>query len=53
MLKDGKLLATVDQFGSEMAANAIDKALAVVAGGPKLEGWVKTDIKLVTKDDVK
>ncbi|WP_077963219.1 sugar ABC transporter substrate-binding protein [Ensifer adhaerens] len=53
MLKDGKLLATVDQFGSQMAANAIDKALEVVAGGPKLEGWVKTDIELVTKDNVK
>ncbi|MGV1753490.1 substrate-binding domain-containing protein [Agrobacterium sp. CG674] len=53
LLKDGKLLATVDQFGSQMAANAIDKALEVVAGGPKLEGWIKTDIELVTKETVK
>ncbi|CCE96114.1 HTH-type transcriptional repressor purR Purine nucleotide synthesis repressor; Pur regulon repressor [Sinorhizobium fredii HH103] len=53
LLKEGKLLATVDQFGSQMASDAIDKALAVVGGGPKLEGWVKTDIKLVTTDDVK
>ena len=48
MIADGRLLATVDQFGQQMAANAIDKALEVLAGGPKLEGWIKTDIKLVT-----
>jgi ribose transport system substrate-binding protein len=53
LVKDGKLLATVDQFGSQMAADAIDKALEVAAGGPKLEGWVKTNIELVTKDNVK
>jgi ribose transport system substrate-binding protein len=39
----------VDQFGQQMAANAIDQALGVVAGGPQLEGWVKTPIELVTK----
>ncbi|MBQ9349813.1 sugar ABC transporter substrate-binding protein [Phyllobacterium sp.] len=53
LLKEKKLLATVDQFGQQMAANAIDKALGVVAGGKPLEGWVKTDIKLVTSDEVK
>jgi ribose transport system substrate-binding protein len=53
LLKEGKLLATVDQFGSKMAADAIDKALEVVAGAPKLEGWVKTNIELVTKENVK
>jgi ribose transport system substrate-binding protein len=53
LLKEKKLLATVDQFGQQMAANAIDKALGVVAGGKPLEGWVKTEIKLVTSDDVK
>ncbi|MFD2205879.1 sugar ABC transporter substrate-binding protein [Kiloniella antarctica] len=47
MIKDGRLLATVDQFGQDMAANSIDMALEVVAGGPKLEGWVKTPIELV------
>ncbi|MEO1092152.1 MAG: sugar ABC transporter substrate-binding protein [Pseudomonadota bacterium] len=47
MLEDGRMLATVDQFGSEMAANAIDLALEVVAGGPQLEGWVKTPVELV------
>lgn len=50
MIKDGRMLATVDQFGTEMAANAIDMALGVVAGGKPLEGWVKTPIELVTAD---
>ena len=49
MIADGRMLATVDQFGQAMAANAVDRALAVLKGSPKLGGWVKTDIKLVTK----
>ncbi len=53
LLKNKKLLATIDQFGQQMAANAIDKALAVLKDHKPLEGWVKTDIKLVTSDDVK
>lgn len=47
MIEDGRMLATVDQFGQLMAADAIDLALEVVAGGPALEGWVKTNIELV------
>jgi ribose transport system substrate-binding protein len=47
MVADGRMLATVDQFGQKMAADAIDLALGVVAGGPALEGWVKTNIELV------
>lgn len=47
MVEDGRLLATVDQFGKEMAANSIDLALEVVKGGPALQGWVKTPIELV------
>jgi len=47
LIESGKMLATVDQFGTDMAANSIDLALEVVAGGPKLEGWVKTPISLV------
>lgn len=49
MIEDGRLLASVDQFGADMAANSIDLALEVIAGGPQLEGWVKTPIELVTK----
>ncbi|MFQ3254906.1 MAG: ribose transport system substrate-binding protein, partial [Loktanella salsilacus] len=47
MIEDGRMLASVDQFGQQMAANAIDLALDVVAGGPELEGWVTTPIELV------
>jgi ribose transport system substrate-binding protein len=47
LLKDGKLIATVDQFGSQMAANGIDYAMKALKG-EKLEGWIKTPIKLVT-----
>ena len=49
MISDGRMLATVDQFGQAMAANSIDLALDIIAGGPKLTGWVKTPIELVTK----
>ncbi|MBO6892091.1 MAG: sugar ABC transporter substrate-binding protein [Roseibium sp.] len=48
MIEDGRMLATVDQFGTDMAANSIDLALEVVKGGAPLEGWVKTPIELVT-----
>lgn len=48
MIEDGRMLASVDQFGQQMAANSIDLALEVVRGGPPLEGWVKTPIELVT-----
>ena len=50
MIKNGQVLATVDQFGSQMAAIGIEKALEVVDGGAPLEGWVKTDLELVTAD---
>jgi ribose transport system substrate-binding protein len=46
LLKEKKLLATVDQFGSQMAANGIDYAMKALAG-EKLHGWIKTPIELV------
>jgi ribose transport system substrate-binding protein len=49
MIADGRMMATVDQFGADMAANAIDLGLGVLAGGAPLEGWVKTPVELVTK----
>jgi ribose transport system substrate-binding protein len=52
-IKAGKVLATVDQFGSQMAAMGIDKALEVVAGSAPLTGWVKTDLELITADKLK
>ena len=47
LLKEGKMIATIDQFGSQMAANGIDYAIKALQG-EKLEGWIKTPIKLVT-----
>jgi ribose transport system substrate-binding protein len=47
LLKQAKLIATIDQFGSKMAANGIDYAMKALKG-EKLEGWIKTPIKLVT-----
>jgi ribose transport system substrate-binding protein len=40
------MLATIDQFGSKMAANGIDYAMKALKG-EKLEGWIKTPIQLV------
>jgi ribose transport system substrate-binding protein len=53
LVKSGKVLATVDQFGSEMAANAIDVGLKSRKDGKPLKGWVKTPIELVTAKNVK
>ena len=47
LLKEGKMIATIDQFGSQMAANGTDYAMKALQG-EKLEGWIKTPIKLVT-----
>jgi ribose transport system substrate-binding protein len=47
LLKDGKMIATIDQFGSQMAANGMDYAMKALQG-EKLQGWIKTPIKLVT-----
>lgn len=53
LIKQGKVLATVDQFGSQMAANAIDLGLKSVAEKKPLKGWVKTPVELVTQANVK
>ncbi|MFI5806957.1 sugar ABC transporter substrate-binding protein [Streptomyces sp. NPDC051561] len=49
-LKDGQVIATVDQFAAKQAADGIDEALKAVKGG-KSEAWVKTDVKVVTATD--
>lgn len=51
LIKDGKMLATVDQFGAQMAAMGIDYGLEELAG-KTFSGWVKTDIKLITAKDL-
>lgn len=53
LVKDGKVLATVDQFGRDLASNAIDLGIKSFKEGKPLEGWVKTPIELVTKNNVK
>ncbi|MDR1509351.1 MAG: sugar ABC transporter substrate-binding protein [Synergistaceae bacterium] len=52
LIKEGKMLATVDQFGPEMAANAIKVGFRI-KGGEKLSGWVRTDVKVVSAEDLK
>jgi len=51
LVKEGKILATIDQFGPEMAANAIKVGFRIL-NGEKLSGWQRTPIKLITKADL-
>ena len=52
LIKQGKVLATVDQFGPDMAKNAIEVGLRIL-NGEKLTGWIKTPVRLVTAADLK
>ena len=51
LIKGGKMLATVEQYGAQMAALGIDYGLRQLAG-EKFTGWVKTDLKLITAADL-
>ena len=51
LLKDGEVLATVDQFGSQLAADGVDDVLKEIAG-QNLSGWIRTPVKLITARDV-
>ncbi len=51
LIKEGKVLATIDQFGPEMAANAIKIGMRILEG-ETLSGWQKTPVKLITKNDL-
>jgi ribose transport system substrate-binding protein len=51
LIKGGKMLATVEQYGAQMAAMGIEYGLRQMAG-EKFTGWVKTDIKLITAADL-
>ncbi len=53
LIKQGKVLATVDQFGVDMAANAIDYGIKSRKDNKPLKGWIKTPIELVTAKNVK
>jgi len=51
LIKNGKMLATVEQFGAEMAVNGVKYGLRQLAG-EKFSGWIKTDIKLIEANNV-
>lgn len=53
LIKQGKVLATVDQFGTDLAVNAIDAGIKSRKDGKPLVGWIKTPIELVTAKNVK
>lgn len=47
LISQGKMLATVDCYGSRMAAKGIDYAMRALSGD-KQTGWIKTEMKLIT-----
>jgi len=51
LIKEDKVLATIDQYGPEMAANAIKIGLRILKG-EKLSGWQKTPVDLITKAEL-
>jgi ribose transport system substrate-binding protein len=51
LIREGKVLATIDQFGPEMAANAIKVGFRIIEG-EELSGWVKTPIEIVSAEDL-
>jgi ribose transport system substrate-binding protein len=51
LVKDGKVLATIDQFGPDMAANCIKTGFRIKKG-EHLKGWIKTPVKLITAQDL-
>jgi ribose transport system substrate-binding protein len=51
LIKAGKMLATIEQYGAQMAVIGINYGLREMAG-EKFTGWVKTDIKLITAKEL-
>jgi len=51
LIRRGRVLSTVDQFGPQMAANAIKIGLRILKG-EKLKGWVKTPVKIIKRGDL-
>jgi ribose transport system substrate-binding protein len=47
LIESGKMLATIDCFGGQMAAEGIKYAMSTLQG-EKHKGWIKTKIKLIT-----
>jgi ribose transport system substrate-binding protein len=51
LVKNGKMLATVEQYGADMAVLGINYGLKELAG-QTFSGWVKTPIKLIEAKDL-
>ena len=51
LVKNGKMLATIEQYGADMAVLGINYGLKELAG-EKFSGWVKTPIKLIEAKDL-
>jgi ribose transport system substrate-binding protein len=51
LVKSGKMLATVEQYGADMAALGIQYGLKETQG-ENFTGWVKTPVKLITAKDL-
>lgn len=48
---DGTVLATLDQFGAQQAADGIDVAMEMLSGEER-SGWIRTPVELVTTEDL-
>jgi ribose transport system substrate-binding protein len=51
LIKAGKMLATIEQYGARMAVIGIEYGLRELAG-EKFKGWIKTPIKLITAKEL-
>ncbi len=52
LIKQGKALATVDQFGADMVKMAIEVGQKIIDGEIEPLGWEKTPVKLITIEDL-
>lgn len=50
-IEKGVVLATIDLLAKEMAARGIDYAMDAIQG-KKISGWIKTPVKLITRDNL-
>jgi ribose transport system substrate-binding protein len=51
LIKSGKMLATIEQYGARMAVIGIEYGLRELKG-EKFRGWVKTPVKLILAKDL-
>jgi len=51
LIKSGKMLATIEQYGARMAVIGIEYGLRELKG-EKFTGWVKTPVKLITAKEL-